>query len=168
MLPPPESLNKRLAKALHRARRIAVLGVGSELRGDDVAGVLVARRIDASCRRARSRRLAGFVGCSAPENLTGEIARFAPTHLVVVDAADLGREPGEVDIIPEENIAGTSFSTHTLPLRIIVDYLAQTAGIRAVILGIQPEHTELCAPPSARVLAAVRRVVAALKRAASG
>lgn len=129
-----------------------------------MAGVLVARRIEAHCRRTRSPRLAAFVGCSVPENVTGEIVRFAPTHLVIVDAAELGRKPGEVHIIPPESIGGVSFSTHTLPLRIIVDYLARTAGISPVILGIQPEQTRLCTPPSAHVLAAVRRVVAALER----
>jgi hydrogenase 3 maturation protease len=124
--------------------------------------VLVARGIEERAGGVKRRMIVGFEGCAAPENLTGEIVRFKPTHLVLVDAADLGREPGAVAIIAPERITGTSFSTHTLPLRIIIDYITQATGARAVVVGIQPEHTAFCAEPSARVLAAVDQLVDAL------
>jgi hydrogenase 3 maturation protease len=138
--------------------------VGSELRGDDVAGVLVARQLKAWCSRTGSTRLAGFVGTSAPENLTGEIARFKPSWVVLVDAAHLEKEPGTVELVTREKIDGLSFSTHMLPAPIVLDYLEQTTGCRSLVVGIQLEQTGVLAKPSASVVSAVRRLVAAFQR----
>ena len=73
-LPPLPSLPEPLLAA----ERVAVLGVGSALRGDDAAGILLVRRLRTFCLRTGATRLAAFAGHSAPENLTGEICRFRP------------------------------------------------------------------------------------------
>lgn len=145
-----------------------MLGVGSELRGDDAAGVLVARRLEVFCSLARPRRLAAFVGASAPENVTGPIARFAPSHLLLVDAADLGRPPGEVELVPRDRIDGLAFCTHMLPAPILLGYLEQTIGCACAVLGIQPAQTGVLEQPSPPVARAVRRVVAELEAAFGG
>lgn len=147
---------------------MAVLGVGSELRGDDVAGVLVARKLKAWCGRTHSKRLAAFAGTSAPENLTGEIARFSPSWVVMIDAAHLGREPGTVEIVTREKIGGLSFSTHMLPAPIVLDYLEKTTGCRSLVIGIQLEQTEVLAKPSKSVTGAVKRLVREFQRAFGG
>lgn len=145
-----------------------MLGVGSELRGDDVAGVLLARRLAAWCaaRPRRGRlRLAAFDGGAAPENVTGEVARFAPDLVVLVDAAFLGRPPGAVEVIAAERIAGVTFSTHMLPAPVILDYLRARTGCRTAVLGIQIAQKELLSRPSPAVAAAVGRLAAAFRRA---
>ncbi|HUJ25785.1 MAG TPA: hydrogenase 3 maturation endopeptidase HyCI [Myxococcales bacterium] len=147
------------------AARVAVLGVGSALRGDDGAGLGVARRLQAGRARVRSGRLAAFIGHTAPENLTGEIARFRPTHLVLVDAADLGREPGAVELVPRERIAGASFSTHALPLPLLIGYLERATGCRSIVVGIQPAQLGLMRRLSPEVQRAVGRVVADIRGA---
>jgi hydrogenase 3 maturation protease len=157
-------LQTSLAKALSSAERVAVLGVGSELRGDDFAGVLVARELKEIAERKGGGKLMAVIGASAPENVTGEIARFKPSHLVLVDAANLGLEPGEVRLIPAEGIGGTSFSTHMLPVRILLDYLEKTTGCQSLVVGIQPEHTRMCGEPSAAVTKAVAGVVATFEQ----
>jgi hydrogenase 3 maturation protease len=144
-----------------------VLGVGSELRGDDVAGVLVARRLAAWCARTGAARLAAFDGGAAPENLTGELARFAPDAVVLVDAAHLGRPPGTVELVPAERIGGLTFSTHMLPATIVLDYVRSTTGARTFVLGIQLGQKDVMAKPSPAVVAAVKRVVAAFRRVAA-
>src|SRR5512138_450764 len=104
------------------ARRIAVLGVGSDLRGDDAAGVEVARRLAAILAGGSPRpglHVAAFDGGAAPENLTGEVVRFAPELVVLVDAAFLGEAPGVVEVVPEERIDGTGLSTHMLPAPVL-------------------------------------------------
>jgi hydrogenase 3 maturation protease len=142
--------------------------VGSELRGDDVAGVLVARRLAAFCAaRPRLRRgvhLAAFDGGAAPENLTGEIARFAPDLVLLVDAAFLGEAPGAVALVPPERIAGVTFSTHMLPAPFLLDYLHQRTGCRSLVLGIQIAQKEPMSAVSPAVQAGVRRLVAAFRR----
>jgi hydrogenase 3 maturation protease len=141
-----------------------VLGAGAELRGDDFAGVLVARAIEKWRRSKKIAHVRGFEGCAAPENLTGEIARFRPSHVLVVDAAHLSLEPGEVRMIPADSVAGTSFSTHMLPMRIVLDYLKASCGCRALVAGIQPEQTDVMGPISKKVRRAIEAVVATVQQ----
>ena len=150
------------------AARVAVIGVGSDLRGDDVAGVLVARRLRAWAARTGNERLAAFVGGAAPENFTGEIVKFRPDVTVLVDAAHLGREPGAVEVIPPDRIAGLAFSTHMLPAPIFLDYLHKSIGCRSLVIGIDIVQKEVLAPVSPPVERAVRRLVRALQRAFEG
>ena len=124
-----------LLEALQGAERLAVLGVGSELRGDDFAGVRVAQRLIAWGRRARVDHLAAFEGCAAPENLTGVIASFRPSHVLLVDAAHLGIDAGEVRMIHPDKVAGVSFSTHMLPAPIVLDYLTRACGCATLVVG---------------------------------
>jgi hydrogenase 3 maturation protease len=106
----------------------------------------------------------GFEGCAAPENLTGEISRWRPSHVLVVDAAHLSLEPGEVRMIPADSIAGTSFSTHMLPMRIVLDYLSQSCGCRSLVVGIEPEQTDVMGPISKSVRKAIDAVVATVQQ----
>ena len=141
-----------------------MLGVGSELRGDDFAGVRVAQRLTAWCKRARVDHLAAFEGCAAPENLTGEIARLRPSHVLLVDAAHLGIDAGEVRMIPPDKVAGVSFSTHMLPAPIVLDYLTRACGCKTLVVGIQPAQTDVCGPISPAVAKGINAVVAAVQR----
>jgi len=154
-----------LLEALKGVERLAVLGAGAELRGDDFAGVLVARALEAWRKKMKVDAVRGFEGCAAPENVTGEVARFRPTHVLVVDAAHLGLEPGEVRMIAADAIAGTSFSTHMLPLRIVLDYLEQSCACKSLVAGIQPEQTEVLGPISKSVARAIDAVVATVQQA---
>ncbi len=140
------------------------MGVGSDLRGDDVAGVLVARRLAAWAKRAGCDRLAAFMGGAAPENFTGEIVRFEPDLVALVDAAHLGQEPGAVALIPPESVGGMAFSTHMLPVPIFLDYVAARTGARSLVLGIDIVRKDVLAPVSPPVELAVRRVVRAFRR----
>jgi hydrogenase 3 maturation protease len=150
---------KILKKKLHNAQRVAVLGVGSELRGDDVAGILAAQQIEKIItKQTTSPEVRVFIGETAPENLTGEIKRFQPTHLIIIDAAELNKEPGHISIMEPETIGGTSFCTHSLPLKIIIGYLLESFKFQAIIIGIQPKTLTFGAPPTKEVVAAVKHL----------
>ena len=148
------------------AKRVAVLGIGSTLRGDDVAGRLAAAAFRQAWRAARrAPRVVVFLGETAPENLTGEIRRFRPSHLIMLDAADMGREPGCVERIPaDRTVANSAMSTHSLPLRMLGEYLRDSGVGEVVIVGIQPLSCEFGKEPSDAVRAAAREVAAALMR----
>jgi hydrogenase 3 maturation protease len=117
--------------------------------------------------RTGSTRLAAFAGGAAPENFTGEISRFKPDCVVLVDAAHLGpgRAPGEIDLIAPEQVGGLAFSTHMLPVPIFLDYLRATTGCRTVVIGLQVAQKDVLAPLTPAVAAGVRRLVSALRRA---
>jgi hydrogenase 3 maturation protease len=139
------------------------MGVGSPLRSDDVAGLLVAR----SLARKFSRRTDVLVveGGSAPENLTGPLIRFEPSHLVVVDCAELDAPPGSVRLFPVESIGGLSSSTHSLPLSVIFGYLCKSCACEVLIVGIKPKSLAFDGKPTREALGASRRVAKALARA---
>ncbi len=111
------------------------------------------------------RRLPGvhtLVGGTAPENLTGEIRRLAPVHLLIVDSADIGEAPGAVRLIHHREIGATCFGTHGLPLGVLAEYLRREVGCGVTVIGIQPRSLEFGTGLSAEVEQAVRRTVRTL------
>ncbi len=153
------NLKAALKSRLHKAERIAVLGVGSELRGDDAAGILVVERLDKLHRKAsdKHRKFRVFVGSTAPENLTGEIKAFEPDHVLIIDSADMGRRAGTVELINPDKVGGLSFCTHSLPPKIMADYLIQSLGCEITIIGIQPKDIAFGSPLSKEVGIAARK-----------
>jgi hydrogenase 3 maturation protease len=152
-------LLKSLKQKLENAKRVAVLGVGSELRGDDVVGLLVAKQIEKTItKQTTSPEVRVFIGETAPENLTGEIKKFQPTHLIIIDAAELNKEPGHIEIMEPGTIGGTSFCTHSLPLAVIIGYLLESFKFQAIIIGIQPKTLVFGAQPTKVVVAAAKHL----------
>ena len=89
-----------LRDRLKNAQRVAVLGIGSELRADDAAGLLIAKELKTYLKENKKRnQLKVFLGETAPENLTGQIKKFKPTHLIVIDAVDFNLEAGALRVV---------------------------------------------------------------------
>lgn len=145
-----------LRKRLLAASRIAVLGIGSDLMGDDVAGMLVVKHLN----KYSDEGFRIFLGGSAPENITGEIIRFEPTHLIVFDAVDFAKEPGFVNIIEPNDTGGVTFSTHRLPVKIISAYLKGVIGCEVVLIGIQPKRVKFMESVSKEIEEAARELAA--------
>jgi len=149
-----------LSESLKGCSRIALLGIGSELRGDDSAGILLVRELGRMVKKSPFSHLGfeGFEGGSAPENATGFIKRFKPSHIVIVDAADISLAAGEHREIDPAEISDITFSTHTLPMKIITEYLKQATGATISIIGVQPENLDFGRPPTEALLRGVRRL----------
>jgi hydrogenase 3 maturation protease len=145
------------------ATRLAVLGVGSALRSDDAVGLLVARSLERAFPRAPG--LLVLEGCSAPENFTGPIIGDQPSHLVVVDSAELEAPPGTVKLFPIESIGGVCSNTHSLPLSVIFDYIQSNWPCEILVVGIQPKSLEFDGRVSREVRKASRIVARSLMRA---
>jgi len=154
-------VRKLLAPVL--AGKTAILGCGSILRGDDAAGYCIAERLSGLSGNARA-----FCGSSAPENLTGEIKRFRPDTLLVVDAADIKQPPGTVALIPPDSVSGATFSTHMLPLRVMLDYLRREIGCKIYLLGIQAASLETGTEMTPEVSSAVEDIVSVLLELLAG
>ena len=171
--PPEQSLKSSLQKSLSGAQRIAVLAVGSSLRADDAAGLLAAQELSSLLDKPRKHptelpAVEIFLGETAPENLTGPIKAFRPTHLIILDALDTGREPGHVCLLhPDEIAAGGTASTHNASLRLLMDYLGQDLSCQILVIGIQPQTLEFGKPPSEPVLQAAHRIARRMAAALS-
>jgi hydrogenase maturation protease HycI len=163
--PVTPNLKAALQKLLNIPRpRMAVLAIGSTLRGDDAAGVLAARELTKLLskeekRSARRATVSVFLGETAPENMTGQIKAFAPTCLVILDAVDSSSKPGSIHLMkPDQVHPGAGLSTHSTSIRLLVDYLRHFLSCDVLIVGIQPEMLEFDHPPSPSVLEAVKIV----------
>jgi len=139
---------------------VLVVGVGNLARGDDAAGLLVARRI-----RLREPRIEVVEVPNATDCLD---ALRRGERVIVVDAMRTGAPAGTVrrfDLQDEPLPASFSpGSTHALGLATAVE-LARALGTlprRVVVYGIEGARFELGAAPSPEVLAAVDRVAEAV------
>lgn len=128
------SFEQSIREALQGAGRVAVMGVGDELHADDVVGLAAAR----SVADLRIPDVDVLIAGGMPENHTGVLRRARPTHVVVLDAADMGEPPGTAAIIAPGSARGQRYSTHALPLSVVAEYVEQEIGARVLLVGIQP------------------------------
>jgi hydrogenase 3 maturation protease len=132
-----KNLYEFLKERLREARKIAILGVGSVLRADDAAGILVVEKLAKAIDTKEYPNVRFYDGQTAPENFCGVIRQFCPSHLIIIDAADVSKKPGSILHLDPEDIGGISFCTHMLPLKMMVEYLQRQTHTAATILGIQ-------------------------------
>lgn len=121
-------------------KKAAIMGVGSVLRSDDGAGMYLIEKLQ---ELTKSDNLLLVAGSTAPENFTGVIKDFAPDTLFIVDAAQMNLPVGEIRVLDTTDINGLSFSTHMLPLPVMLNYLRLEANCEVVCIGIQPENTDM-------------------------
>lgn len=136
--------------------RIAIVGIGHELCGDDAAGLMVVRKLQTQIDEQPNLLI--IEGGSAPENHTNLLRRFAPNLVLLIDAAAMGEPPGSIRCPAWETITGISASTHTLPLHLLSTYLRTELGCEVVLIGIQPQRLTLGQPMSPAVRKAVDKV----------
>ena len=125
--------------------------VGSVLRGDDAAGPMLAKLLEAS----PAVGWAVVDGGQTPEDELAVIRRRQPDFLLLVDAADMGAAVGEMRILTEKDVVSDYLiTTHSLPLSFLLDDLRKSCG-QLLFIGIQPGDTSFFAPLSPEVLETV-------------
>jgi hydrogenase 3 maturation protease len=182
---PGQDWKRAISKRIKGAERLFVLGVGNPRKGDDGAGSLCARLLKRKIgQKGRSAPAGDFrSGCpggkagklhpfevqvldagESPENATGLIREFRPTHVLIVDAALGGFEAGTIFIINRKKIAQEEISTHRIPLVHLVRYLEESIGCRVILVGIKPQEIAWGKPVSPAVKAGVARLAAWLAK----
>ncbi|MGL4429259.1 MAG: hydrogenase maturation peptidase HycI [Silvania sp.] len=135
-----------------------LLCVGNSMMGDDGAGPLLAEM----CREFPRGDWVVFDGGSSPENDVVAIRELRPARLLIVDATDMGLNPGEIRRIDPDDIAEMfMMTTHNMPLNYLVDQLKDDVG-EVVFLGVQPDIVGFYYPMTEKVKAAVERVYESL------
>ncbi|MFH1223885.1 MAG: hydrogenase maturation peptidase HycI [Pseudomonadota bacterium] len=148
--------------------KITVLGVGSEIKSDDGAGHYAAGRLAAKNKKNENKNIQVLSSGTAPENYTSDIKRFETTHLIIIDAAETGKKPGTITLIPRKDIAGVTFSTHVLPLSVMLDYLSQSIEFETLVIGIEPEKLSFGQELTKNVDDAVNKIVSAIIETTGG
>ena len=140
-----------------------IIGCGTSLRGDDEAGLLVARQLRALGLNAREHSTDGL----------SLIESWRPEEsIILVDAIYSGRSPGEIvmfDGWPSAAVAGACrCSTHMIGIAHAVE-LARLLGrmpARLLLYGIEGRQFEMGTRPSPEVLEACRQLVKRIARKA--
>jgi hydrogenase maturation protease HycI len=138
--------------------RVAIVGIGNTLQGDDAAGVEAAHEL--SLLVDDCEHVIVVNAGSAPENLTGLLRRFSPDWVLLIDAADMGEAPGALRWLDWDETGGVSASSHTLPLSVLSRYLVEELHCEVALLGIQPRALSFGGPLSGPVQHAVDQLVA--------
>jgi hydrogenase 3 maturation protease len=141
--------------------RTCLIGIGSDFRGDDSAGLLAVREL---LQHIQSDNLFLIDGGPAPENFTSKIRNFHPTLVIFIDAAHMDEPPGTVQLIPLESIDGMSASTHSLPLSMLANFLKAELNCTIAILGIQPAQNDFDSSLSPAVQCAVQEIRTEVER----
>jgi coenzyme F420 hydrogenase subunit delta len=124
-------------------KAILILGVGNILFGDDGFGPAVADYLNEHCR-AKTDVAILDVGTGVRQILFNIIvAQKKPKRIVIVDALECGRKPGEVFLvsieeIPEKKV--NDFSVHMMPTLNMLKELRDLCGVEVVVLATQPEN----------------------------
>ena len=134
-----EEIEKALKRWLFGAERIIIVGVGNELRKDDFVGMKIVKDLKGKLNHLDKIHL---IECgTVPENFIEPIAKLKPTHILIIDAALLGLNPGSMRLVNPEEIVGSTISTHKLPLSLFCEYLAKITNAKIAVLAIQPKET---------------------------
>jgi hydrogenase 3 maturation protease len=137
--------------------RVAVLGIGNELNGDDSAGNWVARKLS---ERLIDQPNFLVLDCgSIPENASGALRRFQPQYIMLIDAADLEEAPGTIQFVELNHVRGFSASSHSLPLSVLAKFLIQEFNCEVALCCIQPLSLEFEAKLSTPVTKAIKLLV---------
>lgn len=139
-----------------------VFTVGAVLRGDDAAGPMLAKMLE-------QNPIPGWTcidGGQTPEDDLAVIRRMQPDVLLLVDAAQMGREPGTIAVVDERDVVSDLLiTTHSLPITFLLEDLKKSCK-QVVFLGIQPAQLEFMEPLTPEVLRSVERIYKFLKQGA--
>lgn len=124
----------RLRKRLAGATRVAVVGVGDECLAPDRPGMEIARELS----RMDIPEVMVFLAGTVPESMTGPVRKFHPDHVIFLDAAEMGKEPGTMAILQPGRVRAGLFSTHALPLPVVMKYVAEETKAKVTLIGVQP------------------------------
>ncbi|WP_438918661.1 hydrogenase maturation peptidase HycI [Kosakonia cowanii] len=131
-----------------------LLCVGNSMMGDDGAGPLLAEM----CAAKPAGEWRVIDGGSAPENDVAAIRDLRPARLLLVDATDMGLNPGEIRVVNPDDIAEMfMMTTHNMPLNYLIDQLKEDVG-EVIFLGIQPDIVGFYYPMTPPVKAAVETI----------
>ncbi len=137
------------------------MGIGSESRGDDAAGIKVVTQL----RKEISSPDVLFIdGGTVPENYTSKVKKFEPKTVILIDSVHFGEEPGTVSRVDPSEIVQESVSTHRLPLSKLIEYLKIETDAEVILLGIQPENLDIGSGISEKVQKSVDELVSTLKK----
>ena len=139
------SIKNEIKTFLNNYEKVAILGIGNELREDDNVGPYIVEKLGEYIENNNfdNNSLILINAGSAPENFTGLIKQEKPSHLIIIDAVLMDSEPGKIKFVKKEEIANVNISTHSLSLNLLINYLEKYISFNLLFIGIQPLNMDL-------------------------
>ena len=132
-----QSFENELKEFIVDTEKIAILGIGNDLRTDDGLGPYIVTSI----KFDHPDVMIENVG-SVPEGFARPLAEFGAKRIIMIDAADMQKAPGHIELVTKDRIGGINISTHSMPLSFLMMYLEQETGGESILLGVQPKNLQ--------------------------
>ena len=132
-----QSFENELKEFIVDTEKIAILGIGNDLRTDDGLGPYIVTSI----KFDHPDVMIENVG-SVPEGFARPLAEFGAKRIIMIDAADMQKAPGHIELVTKDRIGGINISTHSMPLSFLMMYLEQETGGESILLGVQPKSLQ--------------------------
>ncbi len=132
-----------------RNKRLTILGVGNELRGDDAVGPTLVEAL-------QGKTAAALVNAGdMPEDYWAVLEATRPEVVLIVDAVALGSAPRDVALIEIDQLGGAHLTTHNTSIAVLAQALRERIACDILVIGIQPQDLSLGMPMSRCVRATV-------------
>lgn len=154
-----ENIENALKEFLSDAKRIAVLGIGNDLRSDDGLGPLIVNSLDIHSPNIMIENVE-----SVPESFAHPLSEFGAERVILIDAADMRKNPGHIELVTKDRIKGINISTHSMPLSFLMMYLEQETGGKTILIGIQPKSIQFGEGLNPEIQAVADGIIDMLKR----
>lgn len=148
-----------LREWLSGAKRVVVAGIGNPERADDYVGPKIVQKL-----KGKVRCGVLLLECeTVPESYLFDIEEYQPTHVLLIDSAQIGLKLGDSRLMDAADLASFSpVSSHALPLRVFCEYLKKTVNPKIALLLIEPKSLEFCEGLTPEVAVSAEYLVAVL------
>ena len=154
-------IQKDLKNWLTGSKKVVIAGIGNPIRSDDYVGLKIVERL----KGKMPKNVLLLEAETVPESYFSEIEDFRPSHVLLIDAANLGLKPGQARLVDPKAIGNYSaVTTHLLPLRVFCEYVRQVTGAKIGLLLIEPENMEFGEDLTPQVEAAAQRLAKVLAK----
>ncbi|MCU0611317.1 MAG: hydrogenase maturation protease [Candidatus Eisenbacteria bacterium] len=141
-----------LAQRLHG--RVVLAALGDRTAGDDAAALSLIDLLDTTTNLT-------LLDCgSYPQNFLGVISRDRPEVVMLVDAAELGLQPGEVRVLDRSSVTDWGGGSHGFPMELLMQQIEVLAAAQVFLLAIQVGGLTRGAPLHPDVRRAVEELAA--------
>ncbi len=152
-----DNLEQQLHQFLGDAKKIAILGIGNSMRQDDGLGPFIIDGLNIPDPNVYIENVG-----SVPEAFARPLSEFGAERVILIDAADMRKPVGHVELIVKDRIGGIAISTHHMPLSFLMMYLEEVTGAETVLLGIQPQSIDFGEGLTSEVEEVSRKVIVTL------
>ena len=155
------NIQRKLKKWFTGSDKVVIAGIGNPIRRDDFIGVRIVQDLQGTV----SDKVILLQCETVPESYMQEIVDINPTHVLLIDAAILRLDPGEMKLVfPEQLDDFPPITTHVLPMRIFCEYVTKTTKAKITLLLIEPENTEFGEGLTPTAKAVAEKVVVLLRQ----